>query len=446
MNRILKPWNPEKWKAPFFTLWTAQALSLLGSQIVQFALIWWLTKTTGQATVLATASLIGLLPQVFLGPVAGALVDRWNRRVVMALADSTVALATLLLALLFLTGQVEIWHVYFLMFVRSAAGSFHWPAMQASTSLMVPDQHLARIQGLNQMLNGGMSIAAAPLGALLLELLPLQGVLAIDVVTAALAIIPLLFIAIPQPPKNAAGPAAAPKTSVWQDFQAGLRYVWAWPGLVMLMVLATVINLVLTPGFALMPLLVTEHFGGQAIHLAGMESTWGVGAIAGGLLLSVWGGFKRRMLTSLVGVVTIGLGSLTVGLAPSSAILLAMVAMFFTGVGNPITNGPLMAVIQSAVAPEMQGRVFTLLVSCASAMSPLGLVIAGPLADHFGVRTWFVVGGVVTILMGLVGLFIPAVMDLEKGRGPQPALNNAASERAPKAEAGQPALDPSLGD
>ncbi|MCK4977843.1 MAG: MFS transporter, partial [Anaerolineales bacterium] len=181
MNETASPRLPKNWAAPFFTIWTGQAFSLLGSQLVQFALIWWLTKTTGSATVLATASLVGLLPQVLLGPIAGTFVDRWSRRVTMIIADGIIALATVLLAYLFWSGVVQIWHVYLLMFVRSMAGSFHWPAMQASTSLMVPKEHFSRIQGLNQILNGGMNIISAPLGALLLEVLSIQGVLSIDV-------------------------------------------------------------------------------------------------------------------------------------------------------------------------------------------------------------------------------------------------------------------------
>ena len=138
MNSHINGAQKEKWYLPFFTIWTGQSFSLLGSQLVQFALIWWLTKTTGSATVLAVASLIGLLPQVFLGPLAGALVDRWNRRVIMIAADSLIALSTLVLAVLFYKGSVLVWQVYLLMFLRSAAGAFHWPAMTASTSLMVP--------------------------------------------------------------------------------------------------------------------------------------------------------------------------------------------------------------------------------------------------------------------------------------------------------------------
>ena len=187
------------WKTRFFTIWGGQALSILGSQLVQFALIWHLTVKTGSATVLATASLVGMLPGVIFGPFVGTLVDRWNRRWIMLLADSIIALATIVLAVLFALDAVAIWHIYVVMFIRSLAGSFHGNAMSASTSLMVPVEHLTRIQGINQMLNGGLNVVSAPLGALLLDVLPIQGILAIDVVTALLAILPLFFIQIPQP-------------------------------------------------------------------------------------------------------------------------------------------------------------------------------------------------------------------------------------------------------
>jgi DHA3 family macrolide efflux protein-like MFS transporter len=433
MHRFNTTTEKRSWMAPFFAIWTGQAFSLLGSQIVQFALIWWLTKTTGSATVLATASLVGLLPQVLLGPVAGAMVDRWSRRAVMLLSDGTVALVTLALAGLFLSERVEIWHVYLVMFLRSMAGSFHWPAMQASTSLMVPKENLSRVQGVNQILMGGMNIASAPLGALLLEYLPIHGVLAIDIGTAMVAMLPLVFISIPQPLAGGETGLASTSKSVWGDLKAGLLYVKGWPGLVMIGVIATIINLVLNPGFALLPLLVTGHFKGAAMQLAWMQSAWGVGVMGGGLLLSVWGGFRRRILTSLMGLLIIGGGSLVVGVSPSSAFLLALAAMFMMGVGNPITNGPLFAVVQACVAPEMQGRVFTLLISTASAMTPLGLLIAGPLADLYGVQIWFIIGGCVTALMGVVGYYIPAIVHIEDGRHPGVAEAPGTKSLAPSA-------------
>jgi DHA3 family macrolide efflux protein-like MFS transporter len=436
MAQLFSP-QARSWAPRFFTVWTAQALSLLGSQLVQFALIWWLTKTTGSAVVLTTASLVGLLPQIFIMPLAGALVDRWNRRVVMMVSDGIIALATLVLAGLFLTGYIQIWHIYALMFVRSVLGGFHWTAMQASTSLMVPKEHLSRIQGLNQMLNGALSIGAAPLGALLMSILLLHSIVMIDVTTAALAIIPLFFFAIPQPEVQAAA-ADQGKPSVWQDFRAGLQYVWSWPGLVMILIMATIINLVVNPGFVLMPILITRHFKGEALQLAWMESAWGVGMFGGGLLLSVWGGFRRRIVTSMLGLIVMGLATVVIGLTPASMLLLAIACMFIGGVANPIVNGPLMAVIQAAVAPEMQGRVFTLINSAASAMMPIGLIVAGPIADQLGVQTWFIVGGLVTVIMGIVAFFIPAIMHIEDGR--------VAPADQPQAEPSKLVLTPTDGD
>ena len=411
--------SAQKWALPFFTIWSGQTFSLLGSQLVQFALIWWLTRTTGSATVLATASLIGLLPQVFIMPLAGALVDRWSRRVTMILADSLIALATVALAVMFWSGEVQVWQVYLLMFIRSAAGGFHWSAMQASTSLMVPQRHLSRIQGLNQTTNGGLNIISAPLGALLLELLPIQGVLAIDVGTALLAITPLFFFHVPQP-RRAAADEAGGDTSVWQDFKAGFKYAAGWPGLVMIGVMATMINLLLTPAFSLLPILVIKHFNGQAFHLAWLESGLGIGIVVGGLLLSAWGGFKRRILTSMLGLLLIGGSALAIGLAPASAFTFTVGAIFITGLATPLTNGPIFAVLQSVVEPGMQGRVFTLLVSAATAMTPLGLVIAGPVADAFGVQSWFILGGLMTAGMGLAGCFIPAVVNIENNHASGP--------------------------
>jgi DHA3 family macrolide efflux protein-like MFS transporter len=408
--------NSKPWVSRFFTIWTGQAFSLLGSQLVSFAVIWWLTQTTGSATVLATASLVGLLPQVILGPISGTLVDRWSRRLTMIVADGLIALATIVLAILFALGHVQIWQVYALLFVRSVCGGFHWPAMQASTSLMVPKEHLSRIQGLNQMLQGGMSIASAPLGALLLAWLPMEGILAIDVFTAMLAIIPLFFFQVPQPERRDLQPEAQGKSSVWQDFRAGLRYVWDWPGLMLIGVMATVINFLLTPAFSLLPILVTRHFNGQALQLATLESFSGIGFIIGGLFLSAWGGFKRRVLTSLSGLIAMGLGCLVMGLLPPSAFVYAVATILFLGIINPIVNGPLMAAVQAAVAPEMQGRVFTLIGTMAAGMSPIGLIIAGPIADKLGVQTWFLIGGIVTVLMGIISPFIPAIMHFEDGR------------------------------
>ena len=418
---------PENWAPRFFTIWTGQAFSLFGSQLVQFALIWWLTQQTGSATVLAIATFVGLLPQVLLGPFAGTFVDRTNRRLVMIVADSAIALATLVLILLFWSGQVQVWQVYLILLLRSAGGAFQSPAMSASTSLMVPQQHLTRVAGANQALSGIMNVVAPPVGALLIGLVPMQQVLLVDIVTAALAVLPLLFIPIPQPPHPAGASRNQPAASFLDDFRAGLRYVMSWPGLLAILIMATLINFILTPAGSLLPLLVTKHFGLGALQLGWVESAFGAGFIAGGLLLSAWGGFRRRIATTLLGISGLGVGTLLVGLAPANLFVLALVGMLLTGLMNPIANGPLFAVLQSSVRPEMQGRVFSLINSLATAMALLSLLVAGPISDGLGIRVWYWTGGSLCILMGLAGFFIPVVMNVESNRsdaGPavQPAI------------------------
>jgi len=306
---------------------------------------------------------------------------------------------------------VEVWHIFVILFVRSLAGIFHSNAMNASTSLMVPVEQLTRVQGLNQLLGGGLNIVAAPLGALLLGVLPMQGILSIDVITALFAILPLAFIQVPQPERNT---VSAEKTTVWTDFKAGLRYMIGWPGLLIVGLMTVGINFTIIPAFSLLPLMVKDYFGGSAIHLSWVESAMGAGMILGGVLLSVWGGFSRKILTSLFGLMGMGVGTLVLALAPASSISFAVGAALLVGFMTPMTMGPFFAVIQSTVEPDMQARIFSLLSSVGTGIAPLGLMIAGPVADRAGIQSWFLLGGLLCIFMAVTGLFIPAVMNIEK--------------------------------
>jgi MFS transporter, DHA3 family, macrolide efflux protein len=404
--------RPQKWAIRFFTIWTGQAFSLFGSQLVQFALVWWLTQKSGSATILAVATLVGTLPQILFGPFAGALVDRWNRRVIMIVADGSIALFTLCLAWLFATGHVQIWHVYVIMALRALGTAFHFPAMSASTPLMVPEEQLTRISGMNQTLQGLMALVAPPVGALLISVLPTQGVLFVDIGTAMLAILPLLFLSIPQPERSATA-SHDKKPSLLQDVREGIAYVRGWPGLVAILFMAVLLNFLLTPTGSLMPLLVTKHFGKGALEFGLTDSAWGLGVIAGGILLGIWGGFKRKIITALIGITGIGAGVMIVAAAPTNGFFLALAAMALIGVMNSMANGPLGALLQSIVRHDMQGRVNSLVNSAATAMTPIGLLIAGPVSDLIGIRSWYWIAGIVSLLMGLAGFFIPVVMNVE---------------------------------
>ncbi len=400
------------WRLRFFTFWSAQAVSMIGSSLTQFALVWWLTEKTGSATILATSTLVAMLPGIVIGPIAGVLVDRWNRKRVINIADGVSALVAFILALLFWQNLIEVWHIYVAMFVRSVAGSFQFPAVQSSTSLMVPDDQLARVQGLNQMLQGISMIVAPPLGALMLSLMPFASIMAVDIFTALLAIVLVLIIRIPQPQQVDSKPNTL--RSVWQDFRQGVQYIFSWPGLIGIMIISSLLNLLLTPAFSLMPILVTNHLQGGAVQLAWLNTTFGVGIIIGGALLGIWGGFKRKITTSMFGLLGMAIGVLLIGFAPFAGFWWVITGMAFVGVMNPIANGPFFAVLQSVVAPEIQGRVFTVIGSVSMLMSPIGLAIAGPLSDRFGVQIWYRVGGFVTLLMILLIYAIPAIRNLEE--------------------------------
>jgi len=417
-----------RWKARFFTIWTGQQLSVIGSRAARFALVWWLTTTTGSATVLATASLVAYLPQIFLGPFVGTLVDRWNRKTVMLVADSFIALVSLWLAYMFWSGAMQPWHLYIVMLAASFGDTFHWPAMAASTTLMVPEKHLTRIGGLNQSINGVLTIAAPPLGALLMSLLPLHGVMMVDVATAAFAVLPLLFVAIPQPKTEHI--EEIKQTPFIENLKTGLRFVLSWRGMVMLIVLASIVKIVLQPAFSLIPLLVHDHFGGGAADLSLLEAVAGIGILLGGLILSAWGGFRRKICTSMMGVIGMGVGSIVMGMAPASVFWMALGGAFLLGVMISMVDGPMHALMQSTIPPQMQGRVFALLGSLFSLTAPIGLALAGPLSDMFGIRIWFLVAGGLCIVTAVWGLTVPALIHIEDQRGASVEPADGASSPA----------------
>lgn len=399
------------WKLPFLAIWTGQAFSLVGSRVAQFGLVWWLTESTGSATVLATASMVALLPCIVLGPVVGVLVDRWNRRLVIIAADALIGLSALWLAALFWSGSVQIWHIYVLLLLRSLGEGFHGPAMQASTSLMVPEKHLTRVAGLNQSMNGALNIVGPPLGALLLRWLPFHGLMLVDVGSALLAILPLLFVNVPQPSRD---PLTTGQPSIWEDLVEGLRYVRGWPGLVALIGGALVFKIALTPAFSLIPLLLSEHYGGGAAELSLLESVMGIGILLGGVLLGVWGGFQHRIHTVLLSTTMLAAGLTALGLLPANKLWAAVVVGYVVGMAIPLADGPIMAILQANIAPGIQARVFTLIGSLISLSSPLGLALAGPVADWLGLQTWYLVAGALLGLTTVAFYFTPAIMNIEE--------------------------------
>ena len=399
---------------PFFIIWTGQAISIFGSELVQFALIWYLTVQSRSAMVLTLATLVQMLPRTVLGPFVGAWIDRWNRRYVMQTADALTASVTIVLAVLFYLGMVQIWHIYVLLFAAALGQTMHSSAFTASTTLMVPTNQLTRIGGLNQVLAGATAILAPPAGALLIETLPIHGILTIDVATAIIAVTSLFFVQVPQPRCS----TTAEQASMWQDVKSSFKYVWTWRGLAIVTGISMMVNFVLVPAFSLLPLIVFEYFKGSALQLGWMEAAFGIGMLAGGALLSAWGGFEKRMNTVIVGTGLLGLMMVVVGTVPANCIFLAIGAMFLVGVGLSLGNGVGQALLQVLIVPDMQGRVFAMLGALRALMSPLGLALAGPFTDVFGMQSWMLGAGIGITIMVAAMASISEVADIEGKKHP----------------------------
>jgi DHA3 family macrolide efflux protein-like MFS transporter len=377
---------------------------------VNFALAWYLTRETGSATILATALMVAIIPQIVLGPFVGPLVDRWNRKKIMIFADLYVMFLTLVLVVLFYVDAVQIWHIYLIMMGRAIGESFQFPALGASIPMLVPEKHLVRANGLYQMLQSAIKIVAPPAGAFLMEALPMQGVLSVDIITAVIAVACLLPLGIPQPPPT----TLTAKANYFGDMKQGFSYIWSRPGLVMLISMVALLIFFVAPASSLIPILVNEHLGGDVVKLGWLGSANGIGGILGGLALGVWGGFKKRMWTAFLGFLIMIPCSVGLGLTyPAIFYTTTVPAMLLMGVGLALVNAPLGAIMNSVIAKDMQGRVFALYGSIITAAIPLGLIIGGPVADALGIRSlYFIASGAWLVIICLFG-FSKSLMDLE---------------------------------
>jgi MFS transporter, DHA3 family, macrolide efflux protein len=402
-----------RWQPRFWTIMIGQTLSLAGSQITQFVLLWWIASTTGTTSALATAGIVGLLPQALLGPLGGVLADRFSRRMLMIVSDAISALCILVVVALFAANSVELWHVYGLMFIRSTMQAFQRPALDSSVPNLVPADFIAKANGLTQALLGIITIVAGPLGAVMLAILPLQVALMIDVVTASVAVLTLLAFSIPQPKET-----QNKTSSVWSDFKEGVGYVNQNAGLRNLFILLAIAVFLISPSNTLTPLLVKQLFNGGPSEIALLQFMSGVGLILGGGLQAALP--QRRPMTTMLVFFALGCGAVALtALAP--AFWFAAVGWTLYGMGFAVANAKMFAMLNTVVPNQIQGRTISLLTTMMGVVGPLGLLIAGPLGETIGVSGVFVWGGALSAAVCLFGLLIPAIHRLETTQIPAPA-------------------------
>lgn len=363
----------------FTIVWIGQFVSLLGTSMTAFSLTIWAFELTGSATALALVGFFYVTPMLIFSPFAGAIVDRANRKWMMALSDLASGMATLGILGLYLSGQLQIWHLYVANVIIGLFQSFQWPAYSAAISVMLPKEHYGRANGMMSLAESGSGIFAPLLAGAVLGIIGLGGVLFIDVATFLFAIATLTVIHVPQPTVTEDGLQG--RGSLLQEAVFGFRYILARPSLLGLQSVFLLGNFFSSAMFIMLAPMILARTSNNELIYGSVMSAGAVGGVIGGLAMSAWGGPKRRIhgvlggwiVASIVDGVVMGLGrDLPVWAAAS------LLGAFFI----PVINGSNQAIWQAKVAPDVQGRVFSIRMLIAWFVNPVAMLVVGPLADY----------------------------------------------------------------
>ena len=420
--------QPMHWRRKYFTILSGQAISMITSGVLQMALIFYLTEKTGSALVLSLATFFGFLPQALLGPFIGVWVDRWSRKAVMIGADLFIALAGVGLAIIALKIEPPIWTVLAILFLRSVGAAFHTPAMSAVTPLIVPEDMLVKCAGYSSSIQSVSFLVSPAIAAVVYKSWSISAIVGLDVLGAIIAVLFVAFIAIPKPEKS----ELVGQESFFSDLKNGWMAIRDDKGLFQMLWIGTLYMLVFMPINALFPLMSMGYFGGTTTHAAIAETAFSAGMLAGGLVLGAWGGFKRRILTLGLSVILMGAGFAASGLLPTWGFVGFAVLCVVMGFAAPF-HGVQTAIFQERIAPECLGRVFSLSMSMMSLAMPVGLMLAGAFAEVIGVHNWFLISGILVILIALLMMSMPAIRALDNKPVPeadQAAQNAAVSDAA----------------
>lgn len=418
----------------FTIVWLGQIISVLASAMSQFGLTIWMYEKTQSATALGLMQVFFITPFLIISPIAGVMVDRHNRKLMMMVSDLTAGLATILILIFQSLGVLQFWHLYVASIIYGLGNAFQWPAYSAAISTMVPKDQYGRANGMMSLIEAGPGVFAPLLAGALLPLIGLTGILVIDVVTFSFAVGALLIVHIPQPERTVEGVQG--KGSVWQEAVFGFKYIFARPSLLGLQMVFFFGNLFSGILFTLLAPMILARTDNNSLMFGTGQTAGAIAGVVGGLIMSAWGGFKRKVHGVLGGWAITGLGSAVIGLSfglPAWVIGVAIASLI-----SPLVNASNQAIWQSKVAPDLQGRVFSARRLIAWFTNPISPIIAGTLADYVlepqmraggtlsqtfgwlvgtgpgsGMGLIILACGVFCVLIGVAGYFIPAIYNAE---------------------------------
>lgn len=416
---------PKRWFAIIATIWAGQAVSMVTSYAAGYAAVWYITETTGSALMLAIAAICAYLPQGLLSPFGGVLADKYNRKTVMIVSDMSIGIVSLVLGVIILMGHVTFELILVMVIVRSVGQAFHGPAMMAAMPLLVPEKHLLRINTLDQLLISIASVGAPAFGIFLYTTIGFYSVMFLDFFGAVMAVAGLALAKIP---------TVHDETTDNQHVLANMKDGWqalaSTHGLVVLIVGITIGMMAFAPLGAVFPLMTYEHFSGDGYMASLVEATFGIGMIVGSVILMAWGGGKHlarlmAIAALIVGVTTTACGFLTSDMFPAFAVLCAIMAMACAWF-----NGPLITLVQKNVPAEKTGRALGFTTAAIGLASPIGVAVGGALAEAIGIAAFFVVDGLVCIVLGLVIYLPKSVRALDHVEPAPAALDDAEATEA----------------
>jgi len=419
----------------FTIVWLGQIVSVLASAMSQFGLTIWMFEKTQSATALGLMQVFFITPFLLISPIAGVMVDRHNRKMMMMVSDLGAGLATILILIFQSLGILEFWHLYFASVIYGLGMAFQWPAYSAAITTLVPKELYGRANGMMSLIEAGPGVIAPLLAGALLPVIGLTGILFFDVATFILAIGALLIVHIPQPSRSKEGEQG--KGSIWQEAAYGFKYIFARPSLLGLQLIFFAGNLFAGIGFTLLAPMILSRTDNNSLIFGTVQTAGAIGGLAGGMIMSAWGGFKRRVHGVLLGWIISGIGMAVVGL--SGGLPFWITGMVIMALISPLINSSNQAIWQAKVAPDVQGRVFSARRLIAWFTNPISPIIAGTMADFVlepqmrvtsstlsGIFGWLVgtgpgagmglllvICGIFGALAGLMGYFYPAVRNAE---------------------------------
>ncbi|SHI51847.1 MFS transporter [Desulfosporosinus lacus] len=386
------------WKKNIILFLTSQTISLFGSSLVQYAIMWHITLTTQSGIMMTIAIICGFLPTLLLSPFAGVWADRYNRKTLIILSDSMIALSTLVLAILFLTGYGSLWLLFVTSAIRALGSAIQMPAIGAFLPQIVPEDKLTKVNATNGSIQAIVMLMSPMVSGALLTMVTIEMIFFIDVFTAAIAVLVLiLFLHVPVHEKA----QAKQTTSYFSDMHEGFNYIKNHAYIKRFFLFCTFFFFLIAPVSFLTPLQVARSFGDDVWRLTAIEITFSIGMILGGLIMASWGGFKNRIHSMTLASLLIGVCTFALGVVPVFWIYLTIMGL--AGIALPLFNTPSTVLLQEKVEANFLGRVFGVLGMIASTMLPLGMLLFGPLADIIKIE-WLLIG--TGLLLFIQGFFL----------------------------------------